>query len=71
MLHDAGKKALTVVCADGPNISLEYPTLLESHGRTLERVPPRDSMLGDFSTHLGNDGDTFKLGEWEERSASS
>ncbi|GAA6070471.1 uncharacterized protein LOC115409932, partial [Tachysurus ichikawai] len=57
-----GDRSLTVICAYGPNGSVEYPTFLASLGGVLESAPTGDSvvLLGDFNTHVGSDSDTWR-----------
>ncbi|KAL0182651.1 hypothetical protein M9458_022026, partial [Cirrhinus mrigala] len=49
-----GDRSLTVVCAYGPNGSVEYPAFLDS--------PTGDSvvLLGDFNAHVGDSSDTWR-----------
>ena len=51
-------KTLHVLCAYAPNRSSEYSALLE----TLNGVLYRGELLGDFNTHVGNDGDSWRGG---------
>ncbi|GAA6095909.1 receptor-type tyrosine-protein phosphatase F-like, partial [Tachysurus ichikawai] len=57
-----GDRSLTVICAYGPNGSVEYPTFLASLGGVLESAPTGDSvvLLGDFNAHVGSDSDTWR-----------
>ena len=57
----ARRKTLTVVCAYVLNSSSEYMAFLEVLARALHGDPVRDFvvLLGDFNTHMGNDGDIW------------
>ncbi|KAL0194436.1 hypothetical protein M9458_012732, partial [Cirrhinus mrigala] len=57
-----GDRSLTVVCAYGPNGSVEYLAFLESLGGVLESSPTGDSvvLLGDFNAHMGDSSDTWR-----------
>ncbi|GAA6079479.1 uncharacterized protein LOC115409932, partial [Tachysurus ichikawai] len=57
-----GDRSLTVICAYGPNGSVEYPTFLASLEGVLESAPTGDSvvLLGDFNAHVGSDSDTWR-----------
>ncbi|XDV17659.1 hypothetical protein PO909_023489 [Leuciscus waleckii] len=57
-----GDRSLTVVCAYGPNGSVEYPAFLGTMRGVLESAPTVDSvvLLGDFNAHVGSDSDTWR-----------
>ncbi|XDV30634.1 hypothetical protein PO909_033504 [Leuciscus waleckii] len=57
-----GDRSLTVVCAYGPNGSVEFPAILESLGGVLESALAEDSvvLLGDFNTHMDSDSETWR-----------
>ena len=51
-----------VVCAYAPNGSSEYSAFLETLNGVLHGAPVGESvvLMGDFNTHVGNDGDTWR-----------
>ncbi|GAA6108396.1 receptor-type tyrosine-protein phosphatase F-like, partial [Tachysurus ichikawai] len=57
-----GDRSLTVICAYGPNGSVEYPDFLASLGGVLESALTGDSvvLLGDLNAHVGSDSDTWR-----------